>query len=943
MSSKKKNKSKPARGQENQGASPGTGPGCCSPPENSPGTLSPGAEAGSLDTQRQPCLTLTVTDILEKADEKVPKAYRRCLAQMGLNSIKLANICIGRPILLTSTAGRQEVCTAWPVPSFPGGKIGLNGVTQKNLKVKVNDAITVQPLLGPVLQAEELHVALRDQDDSFMTEELSDFLLRSMDGKIVLPGNFLNLMFYGRSCHLMVRKIKGVDGAVLEMLSNVTPSGIKVNGESLLDKPVHENIAMDLSTHFSNLVVDVMQDRGINITSDSPSPTTDSQNTSILTCSSTVDSGKLPEAHTGITCSAVSSSENVEKSESVKERDDECDPLMEDFILMPDICLKSNRDTFYHISLLTQIKFLQGQSNDEERKQECKSKVTYDMIGGLASQLKMIRETIELPLKQPQLFKSYGIAPPRGILLFGPPGTGKTLIARAVANEVGAHISVINGPEIMSKYFGESEARLRQIFAEATQCQPSIIFIDELDALCPKREGAQHEVEKRVVASLLTLMDGIGSEESQGQLLVLGATNRPHALDPALRRPGRFDKEIEIGIPNAGDRADILKKLLKNVPTLLTELELVQLADGAHGYVGADLTAVCKEAGLHALRRALGECINPSDSKVAGSVKITFNDFLQAMNDVRPSAMREVTIDVPKVSLSDIGGMENVKLKLKQAVEWPLKHPESFARMGIQPPKGILLYGPPGCSKTMIAKALANESGLNFLAVKGPEIMSKYVGESERAVREIFRKARAVAPSILFFDEIDALAVERGSSAGAGNVADRVLAQLLTEMDGIEQLHNVTILAATNRPDMIDKERVEDGNKVVNNLLYKVIGMLDHKNALMRPGRIDRIIYVPLPDTATRAEIFRLQFRSMPISDDVSLDYLVARTQKYSGAEIIALCREAALLALQEDIRAKIITERHFEQSFKIVTPRTSKKLIDFYANYQQQSGLHML
>ncbi|XP_078067366.1 ATPase family gene 2 protein homolog A isoform X2 [Mustelus asterias] len=848
MSSKKKNKSKAARSQENQGGSPRVKAECCSPPAASPGALRPGGEEGSLDTAPQACFSLTVTDSLEKANEKVPKACRKCLAQMGFNSIKLANICIGRPILLTSTAGRQEVCTAWPVPSFPGSKIGLDEVIQKNLKVKVNDAITVQPLIGPVLEAEELHVALRDKDDSFKTEELSAFLLRNMDGKIVLPGNFLNVIFYGRTFQLLVRKIKGVDGVMLEMPSNVAFSDMQVNTESLLDKSVHEDTAVDLSTHFSNLTIDVTQDRGISTTSDSISPPVDSQNVSVLTNSSIVDSEELPEVQNGVTCSSVSNSENVEMPESAQEREDKCDPPVEDFILMSDSCLKSNRDTFYHISLLTQIKFIQEQSNDEESKQEYKPKVTYDMIGGLDSQLKMIREFIELPLKQPQLFKSYGITPPRGILLFGPPGTGKTLIARAVANEVGAHISTINGPEIMSKYFGESEARLRQIFAEATERQPSIIFIDELDAICPKREGAQHEVEKRVVASLLTLMDGIGSEGSQGQLLVLGATNRPHALDPALRRPGRFDKEIEIGIPNAADRADILKKFLKNVPTLLMEGELTQLADGAHGYVGADLAAVCKEAGLHALRRALEECANPSDSEVAESVKITFNDFLQAMNDVRPSAMREVTIDVPK----------------------------------------------------------------------GPELLSKYVGESERAVREIFRKARAVAPSILFFDEIDALAVERGSSAGAGNVADRVLAQLLTEMDGIEQLHNVVILAATNRPDMIDK-------------------------ALMRPGRIDRIIYVPLPDAATRAEIFKLQFRSMPISDDVNLDYLVARTEKYSGAEITALCREAALLALQEDIQAKIIMKQHFEQSFEIVTPRIPKKLMDFYENYQQQSGLHML
>lgn len=910
MSSKKKAKCKPVRSQG--ASSPRVGADCRGSPVNSPGALSPGAELDSAETKPQPCLSLAVTDTLDKADEKVPKACRRCLAQMGLNNIKLANICIGRPILLTSAAGSQEVCTAWPVPSFPAGKIGLNRIAQKNLKVKVNDVVTAQPLLGPVLQAEEVQVALRDEDESFNREELSDFLVRNMDGKIVLPGNLLNITFYGRTFHLMVTKVKGVDGIVMETSFNVTSS---VNEESLLDKSVQENEAIDLSTNFSNLAIEVTRDGDGGTTSDLTCPMADSQTISISTA---VDSGKLLEADNGIICSAVSSSEDVEQSESIQEGDGKCDSSVEDLVLMSNSCLKSNKDTFYHISFLTQIKFLQGHNSEDQIKEESKSKVTYDMIGGLDSQLKMIREIIELPLKQPQLFLTYGITPPRGILLFGPPGTGKTLIARAVANEVGAHIIVINGPEIISKYFGESEARLRQIFAEATQCQPSIIFIDELDAICPKREGAQHEVEKRVVASLLTLMDGIGSEGSQGQVLVLAATNRPHALDPALRRPGRFDKEIEIGIPNAADRLDILKKFLKNVPISLSEEELVHIADGAHGYVGADLVAVCKEAGLHALRRALGECSSPSDNTLAGSVKITFNDFLQAMNDVRPSAMREVTIDVPKVSLSDIGGMENVKLKLKQAVEWPIKHPESFVRMGIQPPKGILLYGPPGCSKTMIAKALANESGLNFLAVKGPELMSKYVGESERAVREIFRKARAVAPSILFFDEIDALAVERGSSAGGGNVGDRVLAQLLTEMDGIEQLHNVTILAATNRPDMIDK-------------------------ALMRPGRIDRIIYVPLPDSATRAEIFKLQFRSMPTSDDISLDHLVTKTQKYSGAEIIALCREAALLALQEDLQAKIVTEKHFEQSFEIVTPRIPQKLMDFYSNYQQQSGLHTL
>uniref|UniRef100_A0A4W3HT91 AFG2 AAA ATPase homolog A n=1 Tax=Callorhinchus milii TaxID=7868 RepID=A0A4W3HT91_CALMI len=774
--------------------------------------------------------TFSVSRLWFSGDEKVPKAYQKHLVQLGLNSMKLVALCIGRPALLTSSAGRQEVCTAWPVLGFPRDRVGLSAITQRSLKVKVNDVISVQPLNSPILQAEELHLTLRDQDDSFKTDELSDFLLRSLDGKIVFPGNLLHVQFYGRPCSSTVTKVKGVDGVVLEG----PPDSEAVD----LPASAHETSAIDLSTHLSGLAIDDSGGEG--------SPTGQARPPAAI-----ASPAPCPPAVGG------------ESLGSVREGDAGRDPPLEDFMLQQDKRARGGGEVFYYISPLTRIKWPDC-ARGESAREEAEARVTYDAIGGLAAQLRAIRETIELPLKQPELFRSYGIAPPRGVLLYGPPGTGKTLIARAVASEVGAHVSVINGPEVMSKYYGESEARLRQIFEEATRRQPSIIFIDELDALCPRREGAQSEVEKRVVASLLTLMDGIGSEGSRGQLVVLGATNRPHALDPALRRPGRFDKEIEVGIPSPEQRADILRKLLRNVPASLREAELVRLADAAHGYVGADLAAVCKEAGLCALRRALSERVSPSDGEVAGSVKIAFNDFLQAMADVKPSAMREVTVDVPKVSLSDIGGMEDVKVKLRQAVEWPLKHPECFVRMGIQPPKGILLYGPPGCSKTMIAKALASESGLNFLAVKGPELMSKYVGESERAVREIFRKARAVAPSILFFDEIDALAVERGSSAGAGNVADRVLAQLLTEMDGIEQLREVTILAATNRPDMIDK-------------------------ALMRPGRIDRIIYVPLPDADTRAEIFKLQFRSMPISQDVTVDFLVTRTQRYSGAEVSQL------------------------------------------------------
>ncbi|NXX70402.1 SPAT5 protein, partial [Spizella passerina] len=728
-------------------------------------------------------LVLRVADAVEAGDDKVPKMLRRALAQLSLSSMKSADLCIGRPALLTSADGRQEVCTAWPTPGFPGGKIGLAETTQKNLKVNPGDALTVQPVTGAVIQAEEVDVKLRDKDATVSAEEMSVCLLRNLDGKIVLPGNLLAFTYYGRLCNVVVMKVKGADGAELIAQGSAVPGD---STEPDLERSDLESSALDLSLQLGRMDI-----------GDSPGVA------SMSTPSKAVDPGSpvtpsAPDAGHGDTASRGDGADLTQDLQLPGEGSTEGLPLA------GRIGAVSHTDCFYFISSRTKISFVEPRTSAAEDG-ECQSRVTYDMIGGLGSQLRTIRETVELPLKQPELFKSYGIPPPRGVLLYGPPGTGKTMIAKAIANEVGAHVTVINGPEIISKFYGESESRLRQIFAEASLCRPSIIFIDELDALCPKREGAQNEVEKRVVASLLTLMDGIGSEGSEGQLLVLGATNRPHALDAALRRPGRFDKEIEIGIPNAQDRLDILQKLLKKVPHSLTAEQLAHLADSAHGYVGADLAALCKEAGLCALRRALGRRRGLWDTAVAGSVMIAFNDFLQGMKDVRPSAMREVAIDVPKVSWSDIGGLEDVKLKLKQAVEWPLKHPESFIRMGIQPPKGVLLYGPPGCSKTMIAKALAHESGLNFLAVKGPELMNKYVGESERAVREIFRKARAVSPSILFFDEIDALAVERGNSSGAGNVADRVLAQLLTEMDGIEQLKDVTILAATNRPDMIDK------------------------------------------------------------------------------------------------------------------------------------------
>ncbi|OWK58622.1 Spermatogenesis-associated protein 5 [Lonchura striata] len=662
-------------------------------------------------------------------DDKVPKMLRRALAQLSLSSMKAADLCIGRPALLTSADGRQEVCTAWPTTGFPGGKIGLVETTQKNLKVNPGDAITVQPVTGAVIQAEEVDVKLRygtcynlidvlfnqfpskfwlsliisqiwivveDKDATVNAEEMSVCLLRNLDGKIVLPGNLLAFTYYGKLCNIVVMKVKGTDGAELIVQGSAIPGDSNLPD---LERSDLESSALDLSIQLSRMDI-----------GDSP------EVASMHSPSTAMDPGSpvtpsAPDFGHGDKTSRGDGADLTQDLELAGEGNSEGLPLTGKMGAM------SNTDCFYFISSRTKINFVEPRTSVAEDG-KCQSQITYDMIGGLSSQLRTIRETVELPLKQPELFRSYGIPPPRGVLLYGPPGTGKTMIAKAIANEVGAHVTVINGPEIISKFYGESESRLRQIFAEASLCRPSIIFIDELDALCPKREGTQNEVEKRVVASLLTLMDGIGSEGSEGQLLVLGATNRPHALDAALRRPGRFDKEIEIGIPNAQDRLDILQKLLKKVPHSLTAEQLAHLADSAHGYVGADLAALCKEAGLYALRRALGKRPGLWDTAVAGSVMIAFNDFLQGMNDVRPSAMREVAIDVPKVCWSDIGGLEDVKLKLKQAVEWPLKHPESFIRMGIQPPKGVLLYGPPGCSKTMIAKALAHESGLNFLAVK---------------------------------------------------------------------------------------------------------------------------------------------------------------------------------------------------------------------------------
>ncbi len=539
--------------------------------------------------------------------------------------------------------------------------------------------------------------------------------------------------------------------------------------------------------------------------------------------------------------------------------------------------------------------------------------VTYEDIGGLKEEIQKIREMVELPLKHPELFERLGIEPPKGVLLYGPPGSGKTLLARAVANESDAHFMAINGPEIISKWVGEAEERLRKVFEEAEKNAPSIIFIDEIDAIAPKREEVTGEVERRVVAQLLTLMDGL---KKRGKVIVIAATNRPNAIDPALRRPGRFDREIEIGVPDKQGRLEILKIHTRNMP-LAKDVDLEKLAAITHGFVGADLAALCKEAAMNTLRRILpeirekvkeGEAIPESILK---KIKVTMDDFKEALKVVRPSAMREVLIETPHVRWSDIGGLDNVKQELREAVEWPLRYPEKFDKFGIRPPKGVLLYGPPGTGKTLLAKAVATESEANFIAVKGPEIFSKWVGESEKAIREIFRRARQVAPCVIFFDEIDAIAPSRGSEGS--KVYDQVVNQLLAEMDGIENLTDVVVIAATNRPDIID-------------------------SALLRPGRLDRVIFVPPPDKESRLAIFKIHTRNMPLAKDVDLEKLAEMTEYFTGADIEAVCREAALLTLRENMEAKEIPMENFIKAIEKIGPSLNDKIIEFYKSFSERA-----
>jgi len=518
---------------------------------------------------------------------------------------------------------------------------------------------------------------------------------------------------------------------------------------------------------------------------------------------------------------------------------------------------------------------------------------------------------VELPMRHPEIFQRLGIDPPKGVLLHGPPGCGKTLLARAVANESEANFFSINGPEIMSKFYGESEARLREIFQQAEKNAPAIIFIDELDAIAPKREEVTGEVERRVVAQLLALLDGL---TSRGNVIVIGATNRPNALDPALRRPGRFDREIEIGILDKQGRNEVLQVHTRGMH-LAEDVDLKTLADVAHGYTGADLAALSREAGMKALRRYLPE-IDLEQERIPPSVlekmEVKMDDFMNAYREITPTAMREVAIEVPTVHWNEVGGLDIVKQELRESVEWPLKNAEVFSRMGIKPPKGILLYGPPGCGKTLLARAVATESEANFISIKGPEVFSKWVGESEKAIREVFRKARMSAPSIVFFDEIDSLVPRRGSGYGDSGVTDRVISQLLTEIDGITALQDVVVIAASNRPDIVDP-------------------------AVLRPGRFDRLIYVPEPSEESRLQIFKIHTNGMPLAKGMSLQELAQMTKGYSGADIQSVCREAAMYALRKDMNSKEVLLGDFEEALKRIGPSITTDMENWYKSFVKQ------
>ncbi|XP_025087068.1 spermatogenesis-associated protein 5-like isoform X2 [Pomacea canaliculata] len=782
-------------------------------------------------------------------------------------SMLLCDLQIGQLCILNDS----HVLRAWPNTSLHPVSVVLpkTSILQEEIHFEAGNLVTVQIFKDAGRIAEEVEIEIRTLNDIFLKDEFLQYLSLKMEGKYIMQGSVYTVQYFGISCSYCIKKLQ-------------------------VELPVTYPFEMKLSA---------------------PNESVLCQDLSALNISGVSDPKDILDVSTSSTPLRISDF-NLSASSMLSPKLQTPEKCFEraEYFQTPTIHQSGNKsemDFNRFAKVNAQTKFVLSHFKGSISNSTTEKKITFDCIGGLDKQIKSISETFQVCPQRSDLLTHYGDPRPRGILLFGPRGTGKTMLAKAIANEMSLFSIYISGcTELLSKFYGETEKKLKDIFQLAAKRSPSLIIFDELDRLCPSQANTHSDLEKRVATTLLTLLDGLSDKESKVVCYVLGITSKPDSIDPALRRAGRLDYEIETSVPSAAERLLILKAHLHDVPHNISETDLKAVSDAAHGFVGADLTALLKKAKLCAVRRL---------SQKEGMMHVlTCEDLLLAAKQISPSAMREVQLEVPEVKWEDIGGQAEIKLKLQQAVQWPLQHPESFTRLGISPPRGVLLYGPPGCSKTMIAKALATESGLNFLAVKGPELFTKWVGESERAVREVFRKARAAAPSIIFFDEIDVLAVERGSSGGTSNVADRVLTQLLTEIDGIERLQGVTIVAATNRPDMIDK-------------------------AFLRPGRIDRILYVPLPDFSTRREILQISVRKMPLAEDVVLDDLAKQTEQYSGAELTAVCNEAALSALQEDINCERVALRHFNIALATVKPGISAEMLHFYENYSKKSGLHFV
>ncbi|XP_076446620.1 ATPase family gene 2 protein homolog A-like isoform X2 [Babylonia areolata] len=774
---------------------------------------------------------------------------------------------VGQPCLVSG----QHVLWSWPCDGLPPTSLLLPPILLHLLGEggQSVDVVTVQRFLPPSADAHHVHVCMERESEIYQTDVFSQVLSSAMDGHYVRQHGRHAVRCWGRQCTFRVTAV-----------TTLQPPSLPLHLHHHHSTPPP---ALDGECPGVDSLSDSLASVDLSATGDDPPP-------SPLTPLRHTGGERTPAAQSPVGVTTPERSEGQPMGQFHT-------PL-----LPTGPPGRGCGGQFFRVTPCTQF-HVQPQCVPVAESGE--RRVTFDSVGGLDRQIEQLRTHCVAPLLAAKTNSVSGqsAVSPSGVLLYGPSGTGKSLLAQALVNEVDVYTVHLSPADLYSKFFGETEKKLQSVFKTARQRCPSVVIVDQVEAVCPRRSQTTSDLEKRVVTTFLTLMDSL-TTASRETCVVIGLTSKPDDLDPALRRARRFDLEIETGVPTASDRLQILRAILQDVPHTLTDRELKELADVTHGYVGADLAAVVREGRQRGWK--LTEDVQPP---------LRAEDLRAAIRLVSPSAMREVQFEVPQVRWSDIGGQEEVKLKLRQAVEWPLTHPEAFHRLGITPPAGCLLYGPPGCSKTMIAKALATESGLNFLAVKGPELFEKYVGESERAVREIFRKARAAAPSIIFFDEIDSLAVERGRSGGGSGVADRVLTQLLTEMDGVVQLTGVTIVAATNRPDMVDQ-------------------------ALLRPGRFDRLLYVPLPDAATRLQILQIVAQRTPVADDVCLTELVDKTHNYSGAELTALCQEAALLAMTESVEARQVHHRHFSAALNVVLPQTPHTLIQFYQDYTARRGL---